>query len=339
MNNRVKVLMLLAGLLLGSCGTTETPDALSYTPLQRAAHQQDAAKVSQLITDGADVNAASEAPEFSPLCLAILSGDGEMETVQALLSAGARVTENELRQAVDSCYPQYVQAVLNAGGRIPHESAEWKGSIFSEFGGIGRPNENGRDCVACARILIEHGARLDEGSVSPLHYAVSGDKPELARYYLSIGMKVNAVTPNGDTPLAYSIRSASMVQLLVEAGANVNAQNKDGNTSIMYADIPLEAADALLQAGLDPNLRNNKGETALMYHLNNPAPTGGFYSDSSGAITGTWSSSAVNAELIQSLIRSGVDVNLPDNSGTTPLQAAQGNAEVCEMLRRAGAER
>ncbi len=331
--------MILAGILLASCGTTETPDALSYTPLQRAALQQDASETARLIAAGADVNAASDAPEFSPLCLAILSGNGEMETVQALLSAGARVTENELRQAVDSCYPQYVEAVLNAGGHIPHQSEEWQGSIFSEFGGLGKPDKNGRDSAACAKILIEHGARLNEGSVSPLHYAVSGDKPELARYYLSLGMNVNAVTPNGDTPLTYSIRSAGMVKLLVDAGANVNAQNKDGNTAIMYTDIPLGAADALLQAGLNPNLRNNKGETALMYHLNNPAPTGGFYGNSSGAITGTWSSSAVNAELIQSLIRSGADVNMPDNSGTTPLQAAQENEVVCEMLRSAGAQR
>ncbi len=331
--------MILAGLLLGSCGTTETPDSLSYTPLQRAAQQQDAAEAARLIAAGADVNAASDAPEFSPLCLAILSGNGEMETVQTLLRAGARVTENEVRQAVDSCYPQYVEAVLNAGGRIPQHSEEWKGSIFSEFGGLGKPDEDGRDSVACARILIERGANLNDGRVSPLHYAVSGDKPELARYYLSMGINVNAVTPNGDTPLAYSIRSASMVRLLVEAGANVNAQNKDGNTAIMYTDIPQEAADALLQAGLNPNLRNSKGETALMYHLNNPTPTGGFYGGSSGAITGTWSSSAINTELIQSLIQAGADVNMPDNTGTTPLQAAQGNEEVCEMLRRAGAER
>lgn len=287
-----------------------------------------------------DKTGIGESSAESLLSTAFRTGKGEMDVVNALLAAGAVVGEDEVRMATYSCYPQYLQAALSAGGRVPRGSSAEKGSIFAEFAYDDDElrDGSGRDSVACAKILLAAGAQIDAGDVSPLHYAVCGDKTKLARYFLSMGMDVNARDSQGDTPLMYHMKSTDMVQLLLTAGADVQAQNKEGNNAAMNNQLASEVVAALLRAGLPPNQVNNKGETVLMYHLNHPRLVSGTYYDESNNITGTWSGDSLDMELVQLLIDAGADVNRPDNTGRTPLQAARDHPEVCKQLRRAGAK-
>lgn len=129
-----------------------------------------------------------------------------------------------------------------------------------------------------------------------------------------------------------------MVQLLLAAGADVHARNKEGNNAAMNNQLSTEVVAALLRAGLNPNQTNKKGESVLMYHLNHPRLVTGTYYDESNNITGTWSGDSLDMELIQLLIDAGADVNRPDSTGCTPIQAAHEHPEVCKQLRRAGAK-
>lgn len=330
--------MLTAVAVLAACSTVSPELNACDTPLMQAVQSGYAKTLSRLLsTDKARLNESS--PE-SLLSTAFRTGKGEMDVVNALLTAGATVGEDEVRMATYSCYPQYLQAALNAGGRVPRGSSAEKGSIFAEFAYADDElrDGNGRDCVACTKLLLAAGARIDDGDVSPLHYAVCGDKTELARYFLSVGMDVNARDSQGDTPLMYQVKSTDMVQLLLAAGADVHAQNKEGNNAAMNNQLSTEVVAALLRAGLNPNQINNKGETVLMYHLNHPRLVTGTYYDESNNITGTWSGDSLDMELVQLLIDAGADANRPDNTGCTPLQAARNHPEVCKQLRRIGAK-
>lgn len=330
--------MLTAVALLASCSTVGPELNPGDTPLMQAVQRGDSKAVLHLLAT--DKTGISESSADSLLSTAFRTGKGEMDVVNALLAAGAVVGEDEVRMATYSCYPQYLQAALGAGGRVPRGSSAEKGSIFAEFAYADDElrDGNGRDCVACAKLLLAAGARIDAGDVSPLHYAVCGDKPALARYFLNMGMDVNARDSQGDTPLMYHVKSTDMVQLLLTAGADVQTQNKEGNNAAMNNQLSTEVVAALLRAGLNPNQINNKGETVLMYHLNHPRLVSGTYYDESNNITGTWSGDSLDMELVQLLIDAGADVNRPDNTGRTPIQAAHKHPEVCKQLRQAGAE-
>ncbi len=330
--------ILTAVVVLASCNTVSPELNAGDTPMMKAVQSGDAKALSHLLAT--DKSGLRESSAESLLSVAFRTGKGDMDVVNALLAAGAVVGEDEVRMATYSCYPQYLQAALNAGGRVPRGSSDAKGSIFAEFAYADDElrDGSGRDCVACAKLLLAAGARTDDGDVSPLHYAVCGDKTELARYFLSMGLDVNARDSQGDTPLMYHIKGTDMVQLLLAAGADAQAQNKDGNNAAMNNQLSTEVVAALLRAGLNPNQTNNKGETVLMYHLNHPRMVSGTYYDESNNITGTWSGDSLDMELVQLLIDAGADVNRTDNTGRTPIQAAGAHPEVCKQLRRAGAK-
>ncbi len=332
-----KLSIILCALALTACCNLSTPNASRQgTPLQQAIESGKADTVAQLLQAGASPNTATdEAEPLSPLWLALHHGRGDMDIVQQLLAAGAAVSEDEVRCAVASGFPQYLRAVLDAGGKVPRASQQ-KGSIYAE---LRKHEQDGCDNVACARLLEARGAKLQETATTPLHYAVAADDTALAAYFLSRGLRPNARNEEGETPLIYGVQSAAMVQLLVQAGADATLQDKAGNTALMNLLLPTEAAEALLKAGSKPNQCNKKGETALLYHICHPQLTGGTYTDDNGDIIATWSGDKINADMVQLLIRAGADVNSPNTVGTTPLQAAAGNEDIVEMLRAAGAKR
>lgn len=326
---------LACALLTIGCTSTEVElPTIENTPLQQAARDGEADKVLQLLAEGAGVNEGSgEEGYLSPLWLALNYGDGDMEIVEALLKAGAEVGEVEVRAAAQSCYPQYLRAVLDAGGRIPKYSRT-HGSIFSELM-YKTGNTNGRDSVACAKLLEERGASLspDDAPTTPLHSAVLGDNLPLVSYLLTRGIPVNARNEDGNTPLNYGVESEEMVELLVSAGADVNAQNNQGDTPLMeHIFITEESAKALLEAGANPNICNNKGENALLHHLYNPQPTGGAFFDDDGNIIGTWSGYEPDKGILSELIEAGADIHAADKTGTTPADLMKKDADLAKLL-------
>lgn len=89
---------------------------------------------------------------------------------------------------------------------------------------------NGR--LDWAKKLLDHGAQVHKPGWSPVHYAASGPSTELLALFLDRGANINALAPNGSTPLMMAARfgTEDSVKLLVQRGADKKLLN-DRNLS------------------------------------------------------------------------------------------------------------
>lgn len=93
--------VVLLGLVQPACVDVNAPLESGELPLVKAAEERDAAGVKRLLEAGADPNLRTE-KGHRPLWIALLYGRGEMEVVQSLLDAGAKVEGNDVARAAAS---------------------------------------------------------------------------------------------------------------------------------------------------------------------------------------------------------------------------------------------
>lgn len=279
------------------------------TDLQRAIIHKNTQEVIELLNDGADPNetySTPELPEFSsPLYYALEVCDGDTTIITALLKAGARIHDVEFKKAVMVGYPQCIQALLDAGAKIPPPDSYF-GNIFNYI------EIYSKEPLACAELLLKSGAKVTDkapnSSKSALHHVTDGGHPD-------------------------------MVAFFVKHGLDVNAQDNEGNTPLMdeFCNFP-EIIRALIKAGANPNIRNNKGENAVMYYIAHMRTTGGWETLPDGSIL-HWDGAEINKGALQEVIAGGGNVNMKDKEGNRPLDLCPpSEKEVKEMLRKAGAE-
>ncbi|CAM9862751.1 unnamed protein product, partial [Ectocarpus sp. 4 AP-2014] len=157
---------------------------------------------------------------------------------------------------------------------------------------------------------------------SALHLALRAGQDALARELLRLGAPTKAKDNNGDTPLHLAAASGlgDVVSLLLRDVAEVDVLDSKGRTPIHLSAErgSLSAVQPLLAAGGDSSLRYGKDKALPALGL---AASGG------------------HVEVMQALIRHGVDVNAPDSNGCTALHsAAMGDAVgAIEALIEAGA--
>ena len=91
-----------------------------------------------------------------------------------------------------------------------------------------------RNQLLTLQALAARGGALQPEGWTPLHYAASGNAPEVARWLLGQGVIVDARAPNGRTPLMPAVRFASeeIVDMLLVAGADPTLTELDGSTAV-----------------------------------------------------------------------------------------------------------
>lgn len=160
----------------------------------------DAANVVQtLLSQGLDPNVRDDKGQVA-LFLALR---GESRQVTALLLA---------QPAVD------VDAV-NADGETPLMMAALRGDLTS------------------ARQLLARGAAVQREGWTPLHYAATGPEPRMVSLLLDRGASVDALSPNGSTPLMMAARYGAMdsADLLLARGADAGRVNERQLTAADFA--------------------------------------------------------------------------------------------------------
>jgi len=165
-------------------------------------------------------------------------------------------------------------------------------------------------------VLITINSFLKTAIADPIHDAAhKGDILQIQRK-LASGVDVNVQTKNGMTALMRASDGETLT-FLISKGANVNHQDKNGNTALYWAatDKNTDKLKILLDHGADPQIKNDFGQTALF--------------------------SANTKEAVEMLIANGLDVDLVDNLGTTPLSRKANSLDkedILELLIAHGAD-
>lgn len=202
------------------------------TPLFKA---KTAREVELLVERGADVNAIRQGGFVEGFGTTPLFRATTLEVQAALIAAGANPN------------------AFDESGRTP---------LFSV------PAE-----PAFTENLIRAGAdvnRADGDGNTPLHYAVSGDYPDIVDLLLTAGADINAKNHQGKLALFYA-SVATIADQLLRAGADVHAQDKEGRTALFLRDHEVILTDddeavarALLVHGADPFVVDIEGNMPIV---------------------------------------------------------------------------
>jgi len=89
-----------------------------------------------------------------------------------------------------------------------------------------------------ATALVAHGAAVNKGGWSPLHYAATGGNAAVVQLLLAHGAKLDARSPNGTTPLMMAARygSEAAFDALLAAGADRTLRNEQGMDAAAFAE-------------------------------------------------------------------------------------------------------
>jgi ankyrin repeat protein len=231
-------LLLLASFAVAGCKSPVDCKALS-----NAAIEGEAARASELLSRGADVDCKDESANTALHWAAKM---GHVEVARVLLDKGAKV--NALNKEIET--PLFLA------------SQEGK--------------------VAVMAVLLERGAntnaRCRDLGYTPLHAAVGRDEYAATALLIAKGANINAKTDYLEAPLHRAARHAfngdgQIARALVEAGAALDPLDGRGSTPLIIAASEGNRAVAVLlvEHGADVNARNRLGRGALDYVETNPS--------------------------------------------------------------------
>ncbi len=321
---------------------------IRWTPLHGACLFGHAEVAELLIQNGAKVDAkASDAKgrEYTPLNCAL--ANERYQTAHVLVAHGADVAFTSpgdrppLYYALLGNDKDLVETMISKGSRAPAlHLAAFRGdlanvqSLCAAGTAVDARDEArwtplpwavsaGRRDIA--EFLIAKGADVNTKGLfdeTPLHvaaHAAAGSR-ELVELLLSHGAGVNAVSTRGNSPLHYAARrSVPIVEVLLAQGAKIDGKNGDGKTPL-YLSVEKgnkEASELLIAKGADINAGENYNRTPL----HEACRTG-------------------QKDLAELLLAKGADIKTRDKFGRTPMSMAanSGHKHIVELLRSHGAK-
>lgn len=255
---------------------------------------------------------------ISPLGFAVISN--HHRAMEALFIKGAEISYEHpypydctpLYLAVQYGDVESIKFLLSHGASI-------NDPIYENSPLINIAAESGKSEIV--EYLIKHGADLEKNTW--IYAAKSGDY-ELFKEFLRVGLDVNALDSEGNTPLMHAISSGNLdfVKFLVSSGADVNANDSQGSTTLIRTINTghLDLVKFLVDSGADVN---------MVCPYKNPG-----YRESWCPIT-----AALHFPLIlEFLINAEADVNIKLDQRKTPLHYAVGTYEALCILLKNGAD-
>jgi ankyrin repeat protein len=315
-------------------------DADGTTALHWAVRADDLDLSTRLVQAGANVKAANRYG-VTPLSLAAVNGNAAMTAL--LLRNGADANQvvsrgqTVLMTAARTGNVEVVGALLEKGANVNARETQ-----LGETALMWAASENH---AAVVKALVARGAEVDARSTSL--------KFPKDRFGLE---GVLTILPRGDwTALMYAARDGApdAARALLDAGAQINAVDPDGTTPLVRAiwNSHYDTAKVLLDRGADPNLLDT-AEMGALYAAVDVSSLGEIY----GSPTRKVSDTATAIDIIKLVIAKGgkVDAKLKSaalqrqhtpgepllGAGTTPLMRAakNGDSEAMKVLLAAGAD-
>ncbi len=327
--------------------------------LSRAAYKGDVKEAQVILDSGADIN-NDFLPPIQQVCEFGNHGfNKDIAMIEFLVSKGADINKGRyahetrgkcgftpLMTAIRHEKTDVVRKLLELGADVNRSDEQWNSAIFWAM----KRTSNNYELI---KLLVEHGADLNVRDVynhtTPLMGALAD--VTLLDLFIKNGADVNFPSTAGETALHCAKKQAwpndEVIAMLRAAGA------KDSETTRELTDLvkgiennatfdkeqigKLIADDADITGALrDSVLRGNtEVVTVLLGNITN--------TKESEKYKGMALSLAVkegHADLIESLIKSGADVNTPDEKGMTPLMTAVSlnRVEVVKTLLENGAD-
>jgi ankyrin repeat protein len=374
--------------LLRAGADVKAANRYGVTALSLACINGNAAVIDKLLKAGADPNAPG--PE-SETPLMTVAHTGNVDAAKLLLAHGAKVDAREawhgetaLMWAAAQRHPEMVAALIAAGADVNAISTvvHWERQATAEPrekwlppGGftplLFAAREN---CVACVRVLAEHGANLnlaDPDGITPMVNSIINGHYDVAALLLEKGADPNLFDKTGRAALYAAVDSHTMpysnrpspdespndissfdlIKSLIAHGAQVNMQLKSQQPYRSKVD---RGDDTMLTTGTTPILRAAKaGDVPIIALLLEKgadpklSTRNGINPVMAAAGLGTNESDGVGRKKTQKdaidsidlLLKAGVDINAVDSRKESALfgAAQKGWDEVVQYLADHGA--
>lgn len=240
----------------------------------------------------------------TPLSIAVASG--WYDVVEILIAAGADPTDGLIDQRSIQDVAAKDPVMMRALGGVKQGTADATAVTTMDGAAVLALLEKGdlnalRD-LQLSTELLEY---RDPRQWTLLHHAISGGKEDFALRLIAAGAPIEAVTVGGQTPLAFAAFRARpvLVKALLAKGAKANGRSSE------IATPPLMGACAggdesivklLLAAGADVNATENGGVPIIVNASRNSA----------------------NYLTVKALVEAGCRLDVSDDSGIGPLEAA-----------------
>jgi ankyrin repeat protein len=337
--------------LLDQGADIKASDKVGFTPLHHAVKNNRVETAMELIDRGADIN-ARDVNDMTPLMIAAASG--ALESAALLLDRGSmvNVAKQNGMSAISYAVKQTSLDMLDLladhqadltildsyGQNLFHLAAKandprvitW---LKSKGLDINSPDNSGETpvyraaaakCMRAFKAFIRQGADINRpknNGYTPLMYCVYEDREEFASELISAGADVNAKLPDGRTALtiAASRSTRSMVKELMDAGAETGVFYGEGYSLLDAAwQNDFAMFNYLLEAGIDPAMRSPDRHWLI-------------------AMDAAWFD---ERKYLDALFKHGIDVNITDEEGQTPLYVAtrRGHTNLIHHLLDIGAD-
>jgi ankyrin repeat protein len=320
--------------VVGTAGIASAQRPDGTTPLHDAAHRDDVAAMTRLVSAGADVKAPNRYG-VTPLWLACLNGSAA--AIELLLEAGADANtvlpggETVLMTAARTGKADAVNALLRRGANANAKEG-WRGQTALMWAAA-------EGHAAVIEALAARGADVharSEGGFTALLFAAREGQIGAAKALLASGASLNDALP-ASTPMH-------------DPGDAPDTPSKDAGLNVFLlaaANAHYELAAWLLDQGVDPNAAP-RGWTALhqvswvrkagIAGSNNPAPQGSGNMDSLDFVrTLVAKGAAINVRATQ---KPPMGLTTLNAAGATPLLLAARTAdfELMRLLAQHGAD-
>ncbi|MEQ9238102.1 protein kinase domain-containing protein [Coleofasciculus sp. E2-BRE-01] len=163
-----------------------------------------------------------------------------------------------------------------------------------------------------------------------MYEGIMGGDIETVTYYLDQGVHVNAREHQDHTPLHWAVSNnkPEIAQLLIDRGADIHIRyDADGHT-VLHIAVQHDTkamAELLIEQGADVHATDNFGNNALHLALKKPN-TSHYYGM-------TLTERNPSLEVVEFLITQGVDIHARNKVGHTPLELARSHQEVADLFQ------